>query len=433
LAGRGTWKAGLKLVARDKVQDRNNRNYTTGPTFTLAEFGLALPAPARYFDDHTQFGPRLNLPALKQFFADNPARFVFDPLTSLNDSLAQDFTASEQVTAAYGMRTFTSERWSLLAGVRVEHSSGDYTANELLLRGGTFTGNIRPQTGSTSYTDVLPGVHVTFFPRGHLTIRGAVTKTIGRPAYASLVPIKALDDVEVTVGSGIYTGALSLGNPELQPYRSINADASIEYYLGSGLIAVAPFYKHIDNPIYTRSYVQTGVTYEARSYQTLAFSQPTNAEAGHIGGVEFTYQNYFSKLPGAFDGVGVNLNYTLTDSGVTVFGRTAELPFFKQAKHSGTLALLYEKYGVASQLSLSFHSHNLGTVGTNPDSDNYGDTYRVVDFKVSAPITRALRGLVELGNLNNEYRRRYGGIPERRTQDERYSWSLTFGVDWRVR
>ncbi len=54
--------------------------------------------------------------------------------------------------------------------------------------------------------------------------------------------------------------------------------------------------------------------------------------------------------------------------------------------------MLYEKFGVATQVSLSFNSPILGTVGTNPDTDNYGDTYRVVDFKVSAPITRGLRG-----------------------------------------
>ena len=245
-----------------------------------------------------------------------------------------------------------------------------------------------------------------------------------------------MDDPEPVSGGaaltpGTFNGSLSLGSPELQPYRSINADASIEYYLGSGLIAIAPFYKHIDNPIYTRAYVQNNVTYETRFYSTLGFSQPTNADAGHIGGVELTYQNYFSRLPGVFNGVGVNMNYTLTDSAVTVFGRTESLPFFKQSKHSGTAALLYEKYGVASQLSLSFHSPNLGTVGTNVNNDNYPDTYRVVDFKVSAPIARGLRGLVELGNLNNEYRRRYAGSPERRTQDERYSWNLSVGLDWR--
>jgi len=427
----GMWKAGLKLVARDKLQDRNNLDYNTGPAFTLADFNLGLPGPDGFFEGNTQFGPRLNLPVLKQFFIDNPTRFVLDPLATRSDSLVQDFAAAEEVTAGYVMRTFAFQKWSLLAGARIEHTQGEYTANELLLTNGTFTGNIRPATGSTSYTDVLPGVHVSVHPRSQLTIRGALTKTIGRPAYANLAPIKSLDDLEIT--PGVFAGGLSLGNPNLKPYRSINADASIEYYLGSGLIAVAPFYKHIDNPIYGRSFTQLDVTYEGRFYSTLAFSQPENAEAGHIGGVEFNYQNYFPQMPGVLSGLGVNFNYTLTDSSVTIFGRPDDLPFFKQSKHSGTVALLYEKFGVASQLSVSFNSPNLGSVGTNTDNDNYSDSYQVVDFKFSAPIINGLRGLVEVGNINNEHRLRYSGIPGRRVQDEIYSWNLTFGLDWRFR
>jgi TonB-dependent receptor len=427
---RGYWKAGAKLVTRAKTQDRENQNYT-GSSFTLGDFGLAGPEPGRFFDNRSRYGPTLNLPALQQFFADHPERFTFDALATRSDSLVQDFEADEDVVAGYGMRTFEFARWSLLAGVRVEHTRGSYTANELLLSNGTFTGQVRPAVGETSYTDVLPGVHVNLFPRRNLTVRAAWTNTIGRPSYANLAPIRALDDLEVE--PGIYVGSLSLGNSTLKPYESMNVDASIEYYLGSGLIAVAPFYKRIDNPIYGRSFVERDVTYEGRFYEQLGFSQPENAESGHIGGVELTYQNYFTRLPAPFDGLGVNLNYTVTDSSVRIFGRDDELPFFKQSNHIGNVAVLYEKFGVASQVSLSFNSPSLGSVGTDRDSDNYGDTYRIVDFKVSAPIARGVRGLVEVGNVNDEHRRRYAGIPERRVHDEVYSWNLFVGLDWRLR
>ena len=223
---RGAWKTGAKIVTRDKTQDRENQNYN-GSTFTLGDFGLGGPEPGRFFDGRSRFGPTLNLPALQRFFQTNPDRFTFDALATSSDSLVQDFAADEQVTAGYLMRTFDFNRWSLLAGVRVEHTEGDYTANELLLNNGTFTGNVRPAVGETSYTDVLPGVHVSIFPRKNVTIRAAWTNTIGRPAYASLAPIKALDDLQVE--PGIFVGSLSLGNPALKPYESMNLDASIEY------------------------------------------------------------------------------------------------------------------------------------------------------------------------------------------------------------
>ena len=49
----------------------------------------------------------------------------------------QDFAADEQVAAGYLMRTLEFNGWTLLAGLRVEHTQGDYTANELLLNNGT--------------------------------------------------------------------------------------------------------------------------------------------------------------------------------------------------------------------------------------------------------------------------------------------------------
>ena len=181
LAGAGgSWKVGAKVVARRKTQDRNNMNYTS-TSFTLAQSGLAGSGPDDFFNGTTRFGPTLNLVGLQAYFAASPAVFTFDALATKSDSLVQDFEADEQVAAGYLMRTLTFDRWNLIAGVRVEHTSGDYQANELLLSNGTFTGNVRPATGSTSYTDVLPGVHVNVHARRNLTIRAALTNTLGRP------------------------------------------------------------------------------------------------------------------------------------------------------------------------------------------------------------------------------------------------------------
>jgi TonB-dependent receptor len=278
---------------------------------------------------------------------------------------------------------------------------------------------------------VLPGVHLNFFPRRNLTMRLAWTNTIGRPSYSQLAPIRALDDI--LNENGTYTGGLSSGNPELKPYESMNVDASIEYYLGAGLLSVAPFYKRIDNPIYGLSYFETNVTYNDRVYERLSYSQPANADAGHIAGVELSYQNYFSFLPSPWDGFGVNVNYTRTDSSVTLFTRDDKLPFFKQSNDIGNVAALFEKYGVAAQVSYAFHGPSLESVATSAAGDIYDDWYRVWDMKVSAPIAGGLRGLLELSNVNDEHRVSYAGVPGRRTSDERYSWSLYAGIDWRLR
>ncbi len=426
----GYWKAGAKLVTRDKLQDRTNENYNVGSqAFTLADFGVGGIGPDDFFMGNFRFGPTLNLSGLQEFFSANPSRFAFDAVTTAQNSVEQDFTADESVLAAYGMFKVDFERWNLMAGLRVESTRADYAANELIFAGGVYTGRTVPAVGSTDYVDVLPGVHLTFMPRSNITVRAAWTNTLGRPAYADLAPISILDEVQETDGS--YVGSLSTGNAGLDPYESMNLDFSFEFYMPSGMVAIAPFYKRIDNPVYDRSVIQENVVYNGRTYARFGLSRPENADRGHVGGVEMNYQTVFSKLPSPFDGLGTNVNYTWTDSSVTIFGRESELPFFKQSNHIGNAALLYRKHGIEGQLSISFQGPSLLSVGANEAADIFSDWYTPLDAKVSFPLTRVLRGFVEARNLNDEPRIRYAQTPTRRTAHEIYSRDFYAGIDWR--
>ncbi len=177
--------------------------------------------------------------------------------------------------------------------------------------------------------------------------------------------------------------------------------------------------------------MEDNVVVNGRLYERLSMSRPENADSGHIAGVELTYQTFFTFLPSPLDGLGVNLNYTFADSSVTVFGRTDDLPFFRQSDRVGNAAVLYEKYGVTGQFSVSCNSPSLGTLGSGASTDNYGDSYTTMDVKVSVPLNRYLRSFLELRNLNDEARRRFSGEPQYRTSHEIYSWNLFAGVDWR--
>lgn len=424
------WKAGTEVVTRDKLQDRTNENYNAGPRdFTLADFGVGATGPNDFFRDNFRFGPTINLPGLHDFFRNDPSRFVFDALTTSQNSVEQDFTADERVVAGYGMFGLELDGWNLMAGVRVEATSADYSAFELLFEDGAYTGRANPVTGGTDYVDVLPGVHLNFFPSSAFTVRAAWTQTLGRPAYADLAPISSLDEIQETDGS--FVGSLSTGNPALEPYKSMNLDLSFEYYLPSGLLSVAPFYKRIANPIYDFGVIQEDVVHNGRTYARFGVSRPENAERGRIAGVELNYQDMFGWLPSPFDGLGTNLNYTWTNSSVTIFERDDELPFFKQADQIGNASLLYRKYGVEAQLSLSFQGPDLRGIGTSGDTDSYTDWYTPLDAKVSVPLGRYLRLFVEGRNLNDEPRINYAGNRNRRTAHEIYSRDVYAGIDWR--
>ena len=429
LAGRGAyWKTGVKVVTRDKFQDRQNRNYN-GSTFTLADFGLGASGPDDFFVNDTRFGPTLNLPALKSFFDTNPDRFIADTLTTQQNSLEQDFEAGEDVYAGYAMLGVDFSKWNLLAGARLENTRGEYLANELLFAGGAFTGRTNPARGTTNYTDVMPGVHVNIHPRQDVTFRFALTNTIGRPSYAQLAPIRVFDDI--LNEDGTFTGSLSSGNSDLKPYRSTNIDASFEYYLKNGIVSVAPFHKHIRNPIYTRSFVETNTVQNGRRYDRFGFTQPENADQGRITGVELAFQTTLPMLPSPFDGLGLNFNYTFVDSSVTVFGREQDdLPFFGQSDRVGNVAVLYQKYGIEAQVSASYTSPMLGSLAGSLEGDNYADSYLPVDAKVSYAVSRHFRPFVELRNLNDEPRLRYAGSRDRRVAHEIYSWTVYAGIDW---
>ena len=160
-------------------------------------------------------------------------------------------------------------------------------------------------------------------------------------------------------------------------------------------MSVAPFYKRIDNPIFTRSYVETDYVYDDRLYERFGISHPENADEGRIAGVEFNVQSYFTRLPAPFDGLGrePQLHGRPTRRSRSSRG-TDELPFFKQSDHvgNGGGAVREVRRGDAAVGLVQQPVARVGRHGAA--SDNYGDTYRVVDFKFSAPLRRGLRALV---------------------------------------
>ena len=431
----GFWKVGGKLVSSEKNQDRTNYNYNLAAgaanLFTLADAGLAGPEPSGFMRGRYRFGPTINLPGLQSYFRSNPSRFTYDAAGSLDNSIAADYDATEQVRSAYGMASVNvTPTFTVVGGVRVEHTEARYAANEINTRAGAFTGYSRVELNQ-DYTQVLPGLHLNWRPTRQVAVRGAWTNTYGRTNYTDLAPRNVLDSVDL--GGGVFEGGLSSGNPGLKPFESMNLDVTAEYYLKSaGIVSVGLFRKRIENPVYRRSYTLFDTTYGGRNFSRLGVTRPENAGTGRINGLELNYQQFFTGLPGALSGFGVNFNYTVTDSSVTVFGRSDELPFFKQSDEIGNIALLYEKYGFEARVALSFNAAYLESVGNTRDGDEYTDRRRPIDVKLSYRINPRLRVFVDVLNANKEPLRTYQGEPGRSNGYEIYSWNANVGVNWRL-
>ncbi len=425
----GYWKVGARWINRDRFVDRTNNNYVAAQAFNFGSFDFTMAEPADFFGGAYRTGPIMSYEAVERFFRERPEFFRRDDNSSLNDSTLNDYAVDETVFATYAMAGIDTRLGSFLAGVRVERTEGDYDGLEL-------NPTPQPLLRANRYTNVLPGLHWRFAPNKAWVFRAAWTNTIGRPNYPDVVPTREFDFEEVAAGR--YLGSLSGGNPDLEPYESMNFDLAAEYYLpSSGIVSVGLFHKRIDNPIYTRSDVLENVTFEGLYFERLSTSRPENAESGEITGVELNFQQQFTALPSPFDGLGISVNYTIVDSEVQITadpakGRTEKLPFFKQADDVSNVALFYEKYRISLRLAVSRTGDYLTGISGTPggEFDSYRAKRVLWDAKASYRLSDRWRLFAEWQNINDEPLQNYSGAPNRKTASEIYDWTANFGVNW---
>src|SRR5678815_407317 len=157
-----------------------------------------------------------------------------------------------------------------------------------------------------------------------------------------------------------------------------------------------------------------------------------NAESGEIFGVELNFQQQFSMLPSPFDGLGVQIAYTYTDSEAEVFGRDEKLPFFLQSEHVGNIALFYEKKGFELRLGYTYRSEYLDSVGDAAFQDLYVDAHGQLDVKTSYEIGDHFTVFLQVQNLNDEPLRYFSGDKSRLAENEIYSWNALAGIQFKL-
>ncbi len=349
-----------------------------------------------------------------------------DSASTQADSLSGDFDGSEDVFAGYGLLSVDLDKTkNVLAGIRYEVTETSYGANER-----TPAGLYRWVKGGRNYDNFLPGVHFNWRPSNKWVVRAAWTNTLSRPNYADLAPRRTVDAIQDT-GATTYAGSISTGNPDLKPYESMNFDVSLEYYLSnSGIASIGVFHKKIDNPVYSRQTFQQNIVLDGLTYRTLATTAPQNADSGKISGLELNYQQFFKFLPSPFDGFGINLNYTVTDSSVKTFSRADKLPFIKQSDRIANAALFFEKYGWEARVALSYNSDYLDTIGLDREQDAYIRGRMPIDAKISYRINSTFKVFAEFLNLSEEPLREYNGDRRRENDYEIYQWKARFGVNF---
>ena len=440
LGKRTTFKTGGKFTRRDRFVDDNS----TRPVGDFNMIQIAAPEPNSGF---SMYGGRYHYPSTLDvrkaldYLNANRGSFEVDPVESTSNSVEDDYDISEDIMALYFMGTIqASDRLTVLAGVRWEDTDASLKSFEFQ-EGETAQGdvfNLVETEGAFAYSNLLPNLQLRYEIGANTILRATFTGTIGRPPYEKASPNNVFEYEELDPDDQLdpnfpFTGEVELGNPELEPYESVNLDLGIEHYLQSGgLLSAGIFQKEIDNPIYPFSENLTNVTRHGIGFDNLSRVQFRNADKGSITGFELAAQIPFSSFLGEsfLDGFGLDVNATFISSDVTIFDRLEDdLPFFRQPENIFNVAFYYQKHGFAARIAYNSQDESLRELSGGSDSDEWDDTRDYTDIQASYAISDSYTIYVNWQNIfEAEKIRTYGRGTNRLRRGEFYGSYVRAGI-----
>jgi TonB-dependent receptor len=373
-------------------------------------------------------GPLVGLNKASALFFNNPGAWM--PGSNFAaQSASNNFTTSEKIGAFYVMDTSTFGAMRVQAGVRIEHTTADYTGFQVSYDvNGNYVG-ATPVAGNHDYTDVDPIVQLRYEIDKNTNIRAVYGRGIARPDIVALVPTVYKNDQNLSI---------SEGNPDLKPTHSDNFDLLFEHYLGSvGLLSAGGFYKSLSDPIYTSSVFQTGPPFAGYTINSYI-----NGPSAWVAGFEVAWQQHLTFLPGWMSGFGVLANYTYTDSKATFdpsFGRTDQPMLQRTTPHEANFNLTYDKGGFSIRGAVTYNSATIFGYGfqdgaqggiTGPKGDTYINAHTQIDAQASYTMKSGLKFLVSCLNINNQVFGFYNGSLQYNIQREFYGPTLFFGVGY---
>jgi hypothetical protein len=320
-----TYSSAIEVAAGGMFRDKDRNNFYN--SYSLA---TVLPGGERQIFTSID----------KTIFTFRPESYAYADSTNANN-----YTAKEQIAAAYVQAKINVSNWQVVGGVRFENTNQSYVSQLPV----TATG----KTGKITYLDILPSVHFKYRLSAHENLRLSYFKGISRPGYFELVPANF---------PGEYFN--ESGNYKLKHTQADNVDVRYELFpKGNEQFLIGGFFKNIKNPI------EYGFTEFGNSnfvYTPLNFGTAKNY------GAEMVFTKYFKSW-------GVSGNYTYTHSRITttkrIYGRDASgnivnstgtqtRPLQGQSDHIANLSLIYKnsKSGIDAQLSWVYTGKRINIV-----------------------------------------------------------------------
>lgn len=393
-------KFGSKLSRREKTND--------GEAWTY-EGNLALADVTSGSVDYSlnQFGPAISTQKLTSQLGNLTKEY------NEEDSRINDFEMHEDIDAAYVMNTLDLDSWTIITGLRYEHTDFKAQGTSFDKDSETFSST----TKNNSYGDLLPGLHARYYVDDNTQVRAAWTNTVVRPTFEALTPGVYIDDDKA-----------EFGNPDLDPMKSSNLDLGIEHYMGrAGAVSTFVFYKDISDFVYNTDVAETPGAYENfKEAKTFA-----NGDKAEVYGIEVAYNQKLDWLPGIWSGVIIGANATFSQSDAEISGKNnqREIDLPGQSKRVGNLMLGWENDKLSMRISTNYKSNYLKEVAAIEDKEHdlYVDSQVFVDFSASYFVTKHAQITFEAKNLTDEHYYVYTGKNSYNAQYEEYGPALKIG------
>lgn len=422
---------------------------------------------SNYYNGSYPYGPGVSWEKVQSYFNANPAAFTNDetlcpqtaPAPSLFGGNNNNFDLVERVTAGYVMDSLDFSRFRIVGGIRFEGTQ-DSTLScrcDLNTNGGPIN-----FPGNATYISYLPSVsfRVRLDSHDNSDLRFVYARGLSRPDPSFLTSA-------TTVDNSTTPPTLTIGNPALKPEHGDNIDVLYERYLNPlGVIQGGFFYKRLTDPIIS---LLAGPESHSGCPTTNCYVN-TSGNGGNawIAGLELSFQQHFTYLPGLLSGFGILANYSYATSqahNVSPGLRIDNPALLRQAPHTWNISPTFDRGRLSLRAGLSYNGANIysyffnacqngDTVNPNGscpvDSSTgtplptpggvhgpFGDLYLYphleVDAQGSVYLGRGFTAIAQGLNLNNEVFGFYYGSEPYFTQREYYQPTYTFGLRWDLR
>lgn len=363
-------------------------------------------------------------------------------------SMRQRSDIDEDVTAAYvqfnlatelfdktltgniGLRHVNTEQSSLaLVNVNSNPDAGAVTIVDEL---GETNDLYAYQRIGTDYSHNLPSLNLNYQLAENDQLRFAAARVLSRAPINRLAASDSEGSVSVN-GSIATFNYGSNTSPYLKPFIADQVDISYERYFpeSNGAFVVAGYHREI------KSFIQD-VSYDRFDFRAAGFDVPdtwtvneggldvevevengtystaiNNMDGGYIRGLEVAYTQTFNFLPGIWEGLGVSLSYSWTDSEITVsdpIGAAASsgnLPFPGLVENSANATLFYSYDNFETRVSVTYQDEFVGeTRNINLQPIVYA-AETLVDYQASYKFDTGVDLIFSVNNLTNEPNRSF--------------------------